>query len=155
MTASEPSEGAESGPGRLGVAARQAVDALVYAVAVAATVLGLGVPIWFGGGTAADVVLLTFVAGIVILGYATYRLLPGEPWDVEHTESGMEISRRSRTRTVGTRGETRFQAVVQRIPPLGRYGLPPDERLSPAAKLFVAGVAVLLSSVGIEAAFVW
>lgn len=131
------------------------MDALVYAVAITGMVLVLGIPIVLAGGTAADVVLFTFVAGIVVLGYATYCLLPGKPWDVEHTESGMEISRRNRTETVGAHRETRFQAAVQRLPPLGRYGLPPDERLPTGAKLFVAGVVVLLSSMGIEVAFVW
>lgn len=152
---SKRSTGAKEGRGRLGILARQIVDALVYAVTVTVMVLVGGIPLRFGGGTAADVVLLTFVAGIVILGYATYCLLPGKPWSVEHTESGMEVTRRTRTRTVGARRETRFQAAVQRLPPLGRYGLPPEERLSPAAKLFVAGVVVLLSSVAIEVVFVW
>ena len=152
---SKRSTGAEGGRGRLGTLARQIVDALVYAITVTVMVLVGGIPLRFGGGTAADVVLLTFVAGIAILGYATYCLLPGKPWSVEHTESGMEVTRRTRTRTVGARRETRFQAAVQRLPPLGRYGLPPEERLSPAAKLFVAGVVVLLSSVAIEVVFVW
>jgi len=152
---SERSSGSGAGSTRIGVVARQVLDAAVYAVAVTATVLVPGIPLRFLGGTAADVVLLTFVAGIVTLGYATYCLLPGKPWGVEHTESGMEVTRRDRTRTVGARRETRFQAAVQRLPPLGRYGLPPDERLSPAAKLFVAGVVILLVSVGVEALFVW
>ena len=147
--------GSGGGPSRCRVVARQILDATVYGVAVTATVLLPAIPLRFLGGTTADVVLLTFIAGIVILGYATYCLLPGKPWGVEHTESGMEVTRRDRTQTVGARRETRFQAAVQRLPPLGRYGLPPNERLSPAAKLFIAGVIVLVVSVGIEALFIW
>ncbi|WP_371163184.1 DUF7555 family protein [Halorubrum miltondacostae] len=135
--------------------ARQALDAMVYALVVTTIALALGGVIRISGGTAADVVLFTFVSGIVVLGYATYSLLPGRPWRIEHTDSGMELIRRNRTRTVGTREVTRFQAVVQSLPPLRWYTIPPDERLSPAAKLFVAGVCILLMSIGIEAAFIW
>jgi hypothetical protein len=155
VTSSERSTGSGGGLSRPWLVARQILDATVYGIAVTATVLLAAIPLRFLGGTAADVVLLTFIAGIVILSYATYCLLPGKPWSVEHTESGMEVTRRDRTQTVGTRRETRFQAAVQRLPPLGRYGLPPNERLSPAAKLFIAGVIALVVSIGIEALFVW
>lgn len=134
---------------------RQVVDATVYGLAVAGVVVAVGVGIRLVGGAVGDVVFLTFVAGIVTLAYATYQLLPGKPWRVEHTDAGAEIVRPDRSRTVGTREETRFQAAVQRLPPLNRYGLAPEHRYSPATKLFVAGVTLLAASLGIEAAFVW
>lgn len=137
------------------VIARKALDATVYALAVTASVLVVGGVIRLAGGTAQNVVLYSFVAGIVVLGYATYALLPSRPWRVEHTGSGMEVLRRKNTRTVGTREVTRFQAAVQHLPPLRWYQLPPEERPSPALKLFIAGICIFLLSIGIEAAFVW
>jgi hypothetical protein len=137
------------------VIARRVLDATVYALVVTAIALVVGGVIQTITGTVADVVLFTFILGIVVLGYATYCLLPGRPWHVEHTESGMELTRHDRTQTIGSREVTRFQAVVQSVPPLRWYMLPPEERYSPALKLFAAGICILLTSIGIEALFVW
>lgn len=136
---------------------RQAVDALVYGVVftlvvgvaagVGAFALGLG---WLG------VEVALFLLGMVLLGYAGFQLRPAKRWDVAFEDDGYRIVRPdSDGRVVGTREESRFQAAVQRVPPLPTVGLRPEARLSPAAKLLVAAVVVLLASLLLEALLFW
>lgn len=136
--------------------ARQAVDAVVYALAVAAVVFVLGVLVGqLVGGGLVTAKYVMFVVGLLTFGYATFKLRPDPPWATEHTEDGKirVTKKRPSGRVVGGREETRFQAAVQRIPPLPWYSLPPDDRLSVAAKLFVASLATLGWSFVLEAVF--
>jgi hypothetical protein len=120
---------------------RQALDALVYAVAFVAALVVLAavvsVPIGWGW---VGVKYALFFVGFFLFGLSTLQLRPTPPWKDEDE-------------TVDERAETGFQAAVQRLPPLGRYGLAPDERLPPPAKLFVASVLVLLTSFVMETGF--
>lgn len=136
--------------------ARQAVDAVVYAVAVAGVVFGLGLAVGLlAGGGLVTAKFVMFVVGILAFGYATFQLRPDPPWDTEETEEGeIKVTRNEPDgRVMGGRDETRFQAAVQRIPPLPWYSLPPDERLSVAFKLFLASLATLAGSFVLEAVF--
>ncbi|WP_135827332.1 DUF7555 family protein [Halorussus halobius] len=136
--------------------ARQTVDALVYANAVAAVVFvaGAGLGLLVGGGLVTAKYVL-FVVGLLAFGYATLRLRPDPPWGTETAEDGrLKVTRNEETGTVvGGRDETRFQALVQRIPPLPWYSLPPDERLSVPVKLFLASLATLAWSFVLETVF--
>lgn len=119
---------------------RQALDALVYAVAFVAVLVVLAavvsVPIGWG---LVGVKFALFFVGFFLFGLSALQLRPTPPWKDDEPNDERE--------------ETRFQAAVQRLPPLGRYGLPPDDRLPPPAKLFVASVLVLLTSFVMEAGF--
>jgi hypothetical protein len=121
--------------------ARQALDALVYAVAFVAVLVALAaiVSVPLGAGWVGVKYVLFFV-GFFLFGLSTLRLRPTPPW-----KDGDEA--------IDERDESRFQAAVQRLPPLTRYGLAPDERLPPPAKLFVASVLVLLTSFVMETGF--
>jgi len=135
---------------------RQALDALVYGLAVTGlfSVIGSVVLLPFGRSVE-DVELLLFVLAMVTLAYATYQLLPERPWRVEQTENGLRVVRTDTAVVAGSREETTFQALVQRIPPLNRYGLPVDDRPSPGLKLFVAALCLFGTSLLIEIVFVW
>ena len=136
--------------------ARQALDAVVYGVVVAALVFGIGsmVGLLVGGGLVTAKFVM-FVVGLLMFGYATFQLRPDPPWGTEQTEDGkVKVTKNEpKGKVVGGRNETKFQSVVQQIPPLSRYSLPPDERLSVGAKLFVASLATLAWSFVMETMF--
>ncbi|NHN60668.1 MULTISPECIES: hypothetical protein [Halorussus] len=136
---------------------RQAVDAAVYALAVAAVVFVVGAILGFvvGGGLVTAKYVM-FVVGLLAFGYGTLQLRPDPPWSTEEGEEGeIKIVKEERPSgtVVNSREETAFQAAVQRIPPLPWYSLPPDERISVAFKIFLAGLATLGWSFAMEAVF--
>lgn len=136
---------------------RQAVDALVYGVVVTLVVGVASAVVSFAlGGGWFGVELTLFLVGAALLAYGAFQLRPAKRWDVEFGDDGFQVVRPGdRGRVVGSREETRFQAAVQRVPPLSRLDLPPESRLSPATKLFVAGVVMLLASIVLEALLFW
>jgi hypothetical protein len=135
---------------------RQALDAIVYGIVVAAIVFGAGtvVGVLVGGGLVTAKFVM-FVVGLLMFGYATFQLRPEPPWGTERTEDGkVKVTKNEpKGKVIGGREETKFQAMIQRIPPLSRYSLPPDERLSVGAKLFVASLATLAWSFVMETIF--
>jgi hypothetical protein len=156
MTAWQPPSGPDPGESALRFRLRQALDALVYGVVFALSTRLVGVVIsfplrvgWLG------VELFLFAVGVALLGYASFQLRPAKRWDVEFADDGFEIVRPERGGVVGNREESRFQRTVQRVPPLPTVGLEPEQRLSPATKLLVASLLVLLSSMLLEAALFW
>lgn len=122
---------------------RQALDAAVYAVVLVAVVVGasavVSLPVGWG---LVGVKYVLFVLGFFLFGVSTFQLRPRPPWKDDDTGE-----------TVGTRDESRFQRLVQRVPPLGRYGLAPDDRLSPAAKRFLSSLLLLAVSFVLETVF--
>ncbi|HET7323099.1 MAG TPA: hypothetical protein VFJ06_02080 [Halococcus sp.] len=123
--------------------AKKALDALVYAVTWVAVLVAISALVSFLVGSGwVGVKYVLFFVGFFLFGISALQLRPKPAWKREDDEEPSE-----------RREETRFQAFVQRIPPLGRYGLPPDERLPPAAKLFVASVLALLVSFVMETGF--
>ena len=143
--------------GGLGFRLRQAIDAVVYGL-VYTLVVGLA-----GGGLSAalgagwfGVELTLFLVGVTLLAYASFQLRPAKRWDVEFEDDGFRVVRPDEGgRVVGSREESRFQAAVQRVPPLPRLGLAPEARLSSAAKLFVAALVMLLASIVLEILVFW
>jgi hypothetical protein len=136
---------------------RQALDAAMYAVAVTGVVFAFGgvVSVAVGAGLV-GVKYTLFLVGLLLFGYGAFQLRPGRPWDVDKAGDEVEIVRRGddeNKRSIGSREETTFQATVQRIPPLSRYSIPPEERLPPGVKLFVSSLAVLGTSFAMEAVF--
>ena len=128
-------------PRRLSARVRAWADAVAYALALAlavtlgAVALGLAT----GGGFVRGK-LLAFVAGWLLIGYATIRLWPSSLDDLD----GSSVSARG----------TRFERLVRAAPPLRWVRLPPpSERVRVAGKVFLAGVATLVGSLLLETAF--
>lgn len=131
------------------------IDAIGYAVGVAVVslVASLVVAVATGGGLVRAKALL-FLAGFSLMAYATVRLWPSSPDDLE--SAGDRGARGYRTGEPAplTDGETRFQSLVGRMPPLRWVPAPPPaRRMVPASKLFLGSVCVLLVSFLMEAVF--
>lgn len=139
----------DGSPGRLYLV----LDAFVYAVAVTVLVLlaAVAVSAAIGGGWLV-VEYVLFVVGILVFGYATFQLRPEPPWKTRITDDGELAVTRTDRRSEGVESEeeSRFQSALQRVPPLRSHSVPPDERISAAAKLFLASLAVLATSLAVE-----
>lgn len=135
---------------RLRVLGRVGLDAITYAITVA-VLTGIGaviVGVATGGGIVRAKYLL-FVAGWILLAYATVRLWPTSPDDV-----GSPSNRGVTESIPTTHDSTRFQSFVRALPPLRWIQLPPSEkRLTPPGKLLLGGLLVLLLSFLMETAF--
>lgn len=130
-----------------------AAHAMTYAVTVAALV-GIGafaLGIATGGGFV-RVKTILFLAGLGMMAYATARLWPRSPSDVgPDAFDGVTVDDRT---IPNVPDRTRFQRVVRALPP-SRW-LPPtpqSKRVTPAGKLFLGSVLVLLASYLLEARF--
>jgi hypothetical protein len=121
--------------------ARAWADAVAYAlaVAVAVTLGAVALGLATGGGFVRGKVL-AFAAGWLLVGYATVRLWPSSPDDLD----GPSVSARG----------TRLEALLRAAPPLRWIRLPaPPDRVRVAGKVFLAGVATLAGSLLMETAF--
>lgn len=133
--------------GRAITYARTAIDALAYAAVVAGVtlVLALAIGIATGGGVVRAKILL-FLAGWLFVGMATVRLWPKSPRKVALEGDG------GTARRTASPGSTRIESLADALPPL-RWMRPPTRQLSPATKLFIGGVFVLVISFLLEAVF--
>ncbi|OLZ41671.1 hypothetical protein A6E15_12050 [Natrinema saccharevitans] len=135
---------------RLRMFGRVGLDAITYAITVAA-LTGIGaliIGIATGGGIVRAKSLL-FVAGWLLLAYATVRLWPTSPDDV-----GPPSNRGVTGSIPAAHDSTRFQSFVRTLPPLRWIQLPPSEkRLTPPGKLLLGSLLVLLLSFLMETAF--
>jgi hypothetical protein len=113
----------------------QVVDALLYAVGLTLVLALVSALVSFATGAGwPGVKFGLFVLGLFVFGVAALDLRPTPRWRDEPRFSldGDE--------------ETWFQGRIQQIPPLRGNALPPDERFSTGAKLFLAGVVTLATS---------
>lgn len=125
---------------QLSFRARQALDAVVYAVAVTTiVVVGAAAVSFVFGGSWLGVKFILFFVGIGLFGIGTFQLRPTPPWRDE-----------GRLPSIDRGG---LQPILQRLPPLDRYGLPADDRLPIGAKLLLASVLVLAVSFALETVF--
>lgn len=123
---------------RLSTLVRAWTDAVAYAVfhAVAVVFAAVALGVATGGGFVRGKVL-AFVAGLVVIGYATVRLWPTSVEDLDGP-------------TISARG-TRFEGVVRSLPPVRWIRLPrPPNRVRVATKLFLAGIGALAASLFME-----
>lgn len=128
-------------PRTVSLRARAWADAFAYALAVAAvvTLAALALGLATGGGFVRGKVL-SFVAGWLLVGYATVRLWPSSVDELE----GPSVSARG----------TRFEGLVRSLPPVRWIRLPaPPERIRVAGKVFLAGVVTLAGSLLMETTF--
>lgn len=112
----------------------KALDALVYGLALTAVAATIGIAVGLLRGSVGTVVYVLFWGGFLLLGLGSWKLRPKAAWKEE-----------SRLNVQDSRRETAFQRAVQRVPPLNRYDIDPEERLSDGAK-FLVGSAVMLAT---------
>lgn len=121
------------------------IDALGYALVVAllTTAGALVAGIATGGGFVRAKVLL-FLAGFLLMGYATVRLWPSSPGDLEE---GTGVRSDITGESLVASEETRFQSLVRVLPPIRWLPPPPPtERVAPAGRLFLGSLFALLTS---------
>lgn len=127
-------------------------DAAAYAAVVAAvaTLVAVVVGVASGGGLVRAKYLL-FLGGFALMAYATVRLWPTSISDVEEDTAPRDPTGRT---VPEAPDRTRFQAFVRALPPVRWLPPPPIEaRISPAGKLLLGSVFVLLVSYLMEAVF--
>lgn len=125
------------------------IDVFVYACTIAgiAMIAAITVGIATGGGFVRSKVLL-FVIGWVLLAYATVRLWPTSPADLD-TDDTADVKP-----LPADANSTRIQRIARELPPARWIRQPtPEERFSQAGKLFWASCAVLLASFLMETVF--
>lgn len=125
-------------------------DTAAYAAATTAVVaVAAAVPSFALGFGWVGVKWALFLVGWLAFGYGTLALRPSPPWKgddpVADGDGAGEV--------VGGRQETRFQALVQALPPARFHPLPVDDRLPAGVNVFVAGLAMLVTSFALEAVF--
>jgi hypothetical protein len=134
----------ESEPDRLG----QVLDLVTYAAAntlVFAAVAGVL-------GTVAGMELLPgvkyglFLFGWLAVGYGTLVLRPKAAW--RDDGEGLDLFDRSTNEP-----DTKFQRLVQRLPPARFRQIPDDNRFSTAFRIFFSGVVILVTTIVMEQAF--
>lgn len=125
------------------------VDALCYVtatavvtVAIAATVSALAFSAFWSG-----VVLLLFLFGWIVFGYAT--VLGWPPSDRPSLTPIGKVAEMGSGLSSGDRREGLLERQVVRLLP-ERWTLAPSARLTPAVKLFLSSVTILAISIGIE-----
>jgi hypothetical protein len=121
------------------------LDLLWYALGVtlAATLVGGALSPLRGGGWVTVKFALFFI-GFGLFGYASITLWRAPSLDSDESDVSFGTSGRERTP---------FESVLARLmPPLDALA-PPEDRLSPAVKLFVASLFVLGLSLTMETVF--
>lgn len=138
---------------------RRLLDLAGYAVGLTVAVAALLAPAsLFAGAGWNGVKFGLFVVGTLCFGYATVLLWPSRP-DARR-DGGRPRPERSRDgrpeagRTPeGPRTRTRFEAALDRVPPLRWVPLGPADRFHPGTKLYAASLLMLAVSYVMEAAF--
>ena len=130
----------------------QLFDAVSYAAAttfVFGVISGI-VAAAIGGQFAPGAKYGLFVFGWVALGYGTLILWPQAAWKDDDDDEGRTVDLFDRA---AGKPDTRFQRLVQSVPPARFRQIPHRERLSTGARVFVAAVVMLATSIVLEQFF--
>lgn len=120
--------------------ARQALDAVVYASALAAVVVaGATLASFALGGGWVGVKFILFFVGIGLFGIGTFKLRPTPPW---RDEKRLPSSDRAV-----------LQPALEELPPLNRYGIRSGRQVPMGMKLLLGSVLILGVSFVIETVF--
>lgn len=120
-------------------------DVAAYAVACTVIVVTAVTPIGYVFGGWVSVKIALFLVGTTFFGYSTLRL-----W---LRSSGRRLDEEPDSPTISQRQPSRIQRALDGLPGYPVATLPPESRISPSAKLFVASVLVLFVSFAMETVF--
>lgn len=128
----------------------QLFDAVSYAVATTAvfSVASGVLAVVTGWRFAPGVKYGLFVFGWIAMGYGTLLLWPDSPQSDDEEGRTVDLFDRA-----GGPPDTRFQRLVQRLPPARFRQIPHRKRLSTGARVVVAAVAMLGISLVLELVF--
>lgn len=137
----------ESDPDKVG----QLFDAVSYAVAttVVFSAVSAVLAVATGSSPAPGVKYGLFVFGWLAFGYGTVMLWPKAAWKEQKDSQVFDVL----LETPSKQPDTKFQRLVQRLPPARFRQIPDHERLSTGARVFVAAVVMLATSIVLEQAF--
>lgn len=117
----------------------QILDVTVYAVSITLVLALFSAVVSLPfGNVLSGVKWGLFIVGWIIIAYGSFQLRP-KPSKKPIGDSGGNGNS-------GGREETWFQEQTQRLPPLRRRTIPPEQRLSMPLKLFISGIVVLVTS---------
>lgn len=123
------------------------IDGVVYAVVTTTVTVLLGIALSFGlGGSWTGVKVWLFFAGLFLFGMGTLFLWPRAAW--KEGDSALDEMRPS-SDDQGDK-ESPFQRLAIKFVP-NSLALPPDERWSDGARLFLTSLLVLGTSYAMEA----
>lgn len=99
-----------------------------------------------------------FVLGWLAFGYGTLTMRPRAAWKTGDSAAGYSATESGSAPGTGFdlslsadgRGETRFQRLVQRLPPARFLPVAPDERLPSGVRIFAASLMMLATSLSID-----
>lgn len=124
----------------------QLLDAVTYAVwlTVAFALVSAVLSVLVGWPAAPGVKYGLFVFGWLAFGYGTFKLLPSRPWKDDGEPGPFEA---------GAGEATKFQALVQRLPPARLRPTPVVARLPTGIRVFLASLVMLAASIALEQLF--
>lgn len=124
----------------------QLLDAVTYAVWLTAAfvVVSAVLALLVGWRVAPGVKYGLFVFGWLAFGYGTFKLLPSRPWEDDDERGPFEVAAGE---------DTRFQALVQRLPPARFRSIPVVHRLPTGVRVFLASLVMLGTSLALEQLF--
>lgn len=145
-----------SGTGQSGVAdvepdrVAQLFDLVSYVGVLVALFVGISAvaAVAFGSPIAPGVKFGLFVFGWLVMFAGTVMLRPTSAWK-DDDDDGLLALGEATTEDP----ETKFQRLVQRVPPASLRPLPPSARLPTGARVFVGALAMLLVSLVMEQVF--
>lgn len=141
---SESTAGVSDGPpDRVG----QLLDVVSYAVwqTVLFSALSAVLAVLSGWRPAPGVKYGLFVFGWLAFGYGTFKMLPSRPW--RDSDGGVDPFE------TGANEQTKFQELVQRLPPARFRPVPVPNRVPTGARVFIGSLVMLGTSIVLEQAF--
>ncbi|WP_435348435.1 DUF7555 family protein [Haloarchaeobius sp. HRN-SO-5] len=137
---------------------RKSLDALSYAAVFVAVVVGVSAFFELSArGTLTGTKYVLFWFGFALLAYASLQLRPPPPGSSDDQSQSFTTAGDDRHRkasgTVGSRSLTRFERLVDVLPPMRWVDVAVDDRFTPHAKLFLAALLMLATSATMEFVF--
>jgi hypothetical protein len=136
---------------------RKTLDALAYAVLLAAGVAGTSAFFELSGaGTLFRTKFVLFWVGFALLAYASFQLRPDSPSEMESkgefVTSGDDRQKKA-SGSVGTQSLTRLERLAGWLPPMRWVEVNPNDRFSTHTKQFLSAVLMLATSMAMEFVF--